>query len=308
MPTRSLPEALIRAAVIPSAEGTDADLLSRFVATCDPQAFAELVRRHGPMVLGVCRRSLGDTPDADDAFQAVWLVLVRKARSVAPRNKVGNWLYGVAARTAAHVRGKSAKRRKQQELPDVPDPRQSDPDAAEIAAVVDAELSQLPDKYRTAVVLCELEARSLKDAADQLGVPLGTVASRLARGRALLAARLKARGFAAAALTGLLATAPAPVSARLNELALALLKTGSQEVPQRVSELARGVMSTMLAQKLKALGRVAGAVTLAVGAVVWAATPGAQPVQWAARADAQPGPPTPPQSGPPTVGEGNPFA
>src|SRR5262245_60521989 len=201
MPSRPLPEALIRAAVPLSAEGTDADLLGAFVAASDAAAFAELVRRHGPMVLGVCRRALGDTPDADDAFQAVWLVLVRKARSISPRGKVGNWLYGVAARTAAHSRAASGRRRaKQQELPDVPDPRRSDPDAADVAAAVDAELAQLPDKYRSAVVLCELEARSLKDAADQLGVPLGTVASRLARGRALLAERLKARGFAAAAL------------------------------------------------------------------------------------------------------------
>src|SRR4051812_20971992 len=109
MPSRSLPEALVRAALQSSAEGTDADLLGRFVAASDATAFAEIVRRHGPMVLGVCRRALGDTPDADDAFQAVWLVLVRKARSVSPRNKVGNWLYGVAARTAAHSRSKSAR-------------------------------------------------------------------------------------------------------------------------------------------------------------------------------------------------------
>src|SRR5262245_19282300 len=100
MPTRPLPEAIIRAAVQPLVEVTDADLLGRFIAARDAEAFADLVRRHGPMVFGVCRRALGDTPDADDAFQAVWLVLIQKARSVSPRAKVGNWLYGVAVRTA----------------------------------------------------------------------------------------------------------------------------------------------------------------------------------------------------------------
>jgi RNA polymerase sigma factor (sigma-70 family) len=278
MPSRPLPEALVRAAVQPSAEETDADLLGAFITDRDPRAFAELVRRHGPMVLGVCRRALGDTPDADDAFQAVWLVLVRKARSISPRGKVGNWLYGVAARTAAHARTASARRRaKHQELPDVPDARTSDPDATEVAAVVDAELANLPDKYRAAVVLCELEARSLQDAADELGVPLGTIASRLARGRALLAARLKARGFAASVLTAVLASATAPVSARLNELAVALLTIAPQEVARSVSELTRGVLSTMLAQKLKVIGQVAVALLLAGGAVVWAASADAQP-------------------------------
>lgn len=278
MPSRPLPDALVRAAVLPLAEGTDADLLGAFITASDPAAFAELVRRHGPMVLGVCRRALGDTPDADDAFQAVWLVLIRKARSISPRGKVGNWLYGVAARTAAHLRAKTTRRRVTQELPDVPDPRTPDPDAAEVVAAVDVELARLPDKYRAAVVLCELESRSLQDAADTLGVPLGTVASRLARGRALLAERLKARGFAASVLTAVLAGATAPVSARLNELAVALLTTGPQEVARSVSEVTHGVLATMLAEKLKAIGWVACVLAFAVGAVVWIASAGAQPM------------------------------
>ncbi|MBN9119230.1 MAG: sigma-70 family RNA polymerase sigma factor [Planctomycetes bacterium] len=302
MPSRPLPEALVRAAVQPSAEGADADLLGRFIATRDATAFAELVRRHGPMVLGVCRRALGNTPDADDAFQAVWLVLVRKAAGVSPRSAVGNWLYGVAIRTAAHARCVLTRRRTaRQELPDVPDPKPHDPDAREIAAVLDTELARLPDRYRAAVVLCELEGRSLKEVAEQLGVPVGTVASRLARGRALLAERLKARGFAASVLAGLLAGATAPVSARLNELAVALLAIGPQEVARPVSELVRGVLSIMLAEKLKALGRVVVAVALGIGATAWAA--------WAASAGAQPQPEVPPATpAPPVVGEGNPFA
>src|SRR5207253_11236646 len=135
-----LPGAVVRAAVRP-AEATDADLLDRFVRGRDAVAFEALVRRHGPMVLGVCRRALGDTPDADDAFQAVWLVLVRKARAVSPRGAVGNWLYGVATRTATHARCAIARRRNaQHELPEVADPKPHDPDASEFASVLDAEL------------------------------------------------------------------------------------------------------------------------------------------------------------------------
>ena len=120
MQGRPIPEALVRAAVLPPAQGTDAELLGRFVSARDPGAFGELVSRHGPMVLGVCRRALGNTPDADDAFQAVWLVLVRKAESVSPRGKVGHWLYGVAVRTATHARARNAKRHlHQRDLPDL---------------------------------------------------------------------------------------------------------------------------------------------------------------------------------------------
>ena len=303
MPSRQLPEVLIRAAVQPPAEGPDADLLGRFVTARDPTAFAELVRRHGPMVLGVCRRALGDTPDADDAFQAVWLVLVRKAPSVSPRGAVGNFLYGVATRTATHARCAITRRRNaQRELPDVPDPKPHDSDATEVASVLDAELAHLPDKYRAAVVLCELEGRSLKETADQLGVPVGTVASRLARGRAMLAERLKARGFAAALLAGVFASTTAPVSARLNELAVALLTAGPQEVARTVSELTRGVLSVMLTEKLKAAVRVVVAVALLTGAVAWVASAGAQPT---------PPPPAPrseaAKSDPPPPPEGNPL-
>lgn len=268
MPTRPLPEAIIRAAVQPLVEATDADLLGRFVATRDAEAFADLVRRHGSMVFGVCRRALGDTPDADDAFQAVWLVLIQKARSISPRGKVGNWLYGVAVRTATHLRTAIARRRKtQHELPDVPDPRTNDSDAGEVAWVADAELAKLPDKYRTVVVLCALESRSLNEVAQQLGVPVGTVASRLARGRALLATRLKARGIATSVL-GMLAVTATPVSARLNDRVVSLLTQGAQGVSRSVSELTHGVLNAMFVHKLKAVGLAGTLVTLAV--VAWA--------------------------------------
>ncbi|MBM3982699.1 MAG: sigma-70 family RNA polymerase sigma factor [Planctomycetes bacterium] len=273
---RPIPDILVRAASPP---GTDADLLGRFVTARDAGAFAELVSRHGPMVLGVCRRALGDTPDADDAFQAVWLVLVRKAETVSPRGKVGHWLYGVAVRTAAHARALNAKRiAARRELPDVPDPRPAVPGAGEEATVIDAELAKLPDKYRAAVVLCELEGRPLKDVAECLGVPLGTVASRLARGRALLAERLKARGFAASVAAALAAAGGRPVSARLVELALA--PVAGPGAPGTVSELARGVLHAMFTQKLFGAVRVAVAVALCAttaGLAAWGGGAGAQP-------------------------------
>ena len=194
MAGRLLPAAL-RAAAQP--DEPDADLLDRFVRGRDAEAFARLVRRHGPMVFGVCRRALGNTPDADDAFQSVWLVLVRRAHTLAT-GPVGCWLHGVAVRVAAHARSDVARRRTRRvELADVPDPR-GPSGSAELAAVVDAELTRLPEKFRAAVVLCELQECPLKDAAAALGVPVGTLASRLARGRDMLARRLKAKGFAPA--------------------------------------------------------------------------------------------------------------
>src|SRR5439155_10004413 len=177
---RPRPAILAHLASATAADEPDAELLGRFVRDRDPAAFASLVRRHGPMVFGVCRRALGDTPDAEDAFQAVWLVLVRKAGAVSPRGMVGNWLYGVAARTAAHARTRAARlRARREELPDLPDPRAAGPGAGEVADVVGGEIARLPDRYRAAVVLCELEGRPLKEAADVLGIPVGTVASRL---------------------------------------------------------------------------------------------------------------------------------
>jgi hypothetical protein len=173
---------------------------------------------------------------------------------------VGNWLYGVASRTALHLRSKRAHQRaKHQELPDVPDLRSSEGEANETASVIDAELAKLPDKYRAAVVLCELEGRSLKEVADELAVPVGTVASRLARGRAALARRLLSRGFAPSLLGGWLTTATAPVSARLSGEVLAMAGAGFA-ASRSVSELARGVISAMLAHKLKAAGRMLVAV------------------------------------------------
>src|SRR5262249_24518148 len=149
---------LRRAALRGDAGPSDAHLLDSFVIRRDEAAFEALVRRHGPMVLGVCRRILSDAHDAEDAFQAAFLVLVRKAASIQPRNLVGNWLYGVAYRTALEARGILTRRRtKERQVAEMPEPlttpSEAEPDAW---VVLDEELNRLPDKYRAPVVVCEL--------------------------------------------------------------------------------------------------------------------------------------------------------
>ncbi len=246
---------------------SDGDLLTRFLDLAD--AFAELVRRHAGMVRGVCRRTLGPTDDADDAFQATFLVFVRKARGVSPRNQVGNFLYGVAYRTAAHARSARAVRHaRHRELPDMPaaPPPAADPDQL---AALDEELARLPDAYRSAVVLCELEGLSLKDAAARTKVPAGTLASRLARGRRLLADRLTRRG-----LGGLLAAVAGSASASVPPKLLDQTIAGATAP---ATELAHGVLKVMLISKLKTLGKAAVGVLLAAGLLAATATGTAAP-------------------------------
>jgi RNA polymerase sigma factor (sigma-70 family) len=173
----------------------DADLLASFLSCRDENAFAALVRRHGPMVWGVCRRLLYNHHDAEDAFQATFLILLRKAASVRPRDLLANWLHGVAFRTALKAKTMASRRRqRERQLAE-----SSEPAVAErmddLAPLLDQELNRLPEKYRVAIVLCDLEGKTRKEAARQLRVPEGTVAGRLARARALLARRLKAQGL-----------------------------------------------------------------------------------------------------------------
>ena len=175
---------------------SDRELLERFIERRDEQAFETLVRLHGPLVLGVCRRIVGHHHDAEEAFQATFLVLARKAASVRPPEMVANWLYGVACRTALKLRTTIAQRRaKEVQVTVVPEPKapQTDP-WNDIAPLLDRELSRLPDKYRAAVVSCDLEGRSRRDAARQLGWPEGTLKVRLMQARAILARRLARQG------------------------------------------------------------------------------------------------------------------
>ena len=160
----------------------DEQLLERFIELSDEsahEAFAAILRRHGPMVFGVCHRVLRDAQEAEDAFQATFLVLARKASSVVPRQKVANWLYGVAYRTASEARIRAARRRAREERV-ATSVRIESPEEVihiELRAILDDELAALPARYRGPIVLCELEGLSRHEAAARLGVPEGTLSS-----------------------------------------------------------------------------------------------------------------------------------
>jgi RNA polymerase sigma factor (sigma-70 family) len=174
----------------------DSALLQRFLDCRDEAAFTALVARHGPMVYGVCRRLLDDTHAAEDAFQATFIVLARKARSIRPRGAVAAWLHGVARRVAR--KAQSARRRPTAALGDPVDPRPDPLDqltARELLAAVDEEIERLPSAYRLPILLCCLEGKSQEEAARQLGWTAGSVRGRLERGRARLHARLAMRGL-----------------------------------------------------------------------------------------------------------------
>jgi RNA polymerase sigma factor (sigma-70 family) len=175
---------------------SDGQLLDRFLERRDPSAFEMIVERFGPLVWGVCRRVLRDHHDAEDAFQVTFLVLARRAASVMPREKLGNWLYGVAFQTAMKARTTRAKRRVRER----PAEGMTEPEAIsvehadECLSRLDREIARLPEKYRLPVVLCELDGKTHRQAAEQLGWPVGTVSGRLSRARALLASRLSRPG------------------------------------------------------------------------------------------------------------------
>src|SRR5262249_14389748 len=150
--------------------------------------------RHAAMVWGVCRRLLHNHHDAEDAFQATFLVLVRKAADV-PRQAVANWLYGVARQTAVRLRAPGAKRgRRGTQEAEVAEPALEEVHGAELRGVLDEELGRLPDRYRGVILLCDLEGMTRREAARHLGIPEGSVASRLARARVMLAKQLAQRG------------------------------------------------------------------------------------------------------------------
>jgi RNA polymerase sigma factor (sigma-70 family) len=186
---------------MPKADSPDFGLLDRFLGQRDEAAFATLVRRHGPMVLGVCRRILGDAEDAEDAFQSTFLTLARKADSIRQQESVACWLYTVASRIARRVRERRVNRaRREQPLGDQPvfgtDPEPPDRLAGEeLGPVLQRAISRLPEQYRTAFILCHLEGKTNAEAARLLGCPRGTILSRVARAREHLRRSLGQRGL-----------------------------------------------------------------------------------------------------------------
>ncbi len=256
---------LRRAALLRDGAGlTDGQLLECFLHRHDEAAFEAIVRRHGPMVMGVCRRLLRHDQDAEDAFQATFLVLVRKAAAIASRELLANWLYGVAVNTARKARAAAAKRRgRERQVIDMPEPYAQPPDPwDDLQPLLDQELSRLPDKYRVPIVLCDLQGRTRKEAARQLGWPEGSLSSRLARGRVLLAKRLTRQGLGvsggalAMVLTERAASAVVPASVVVSTVqAATLVAAGSAAavglIPAQVIALTEGVLKTMLLTKLK---------------------------------------------------------
>jgi RNA polymerase sigma factor (sigma-70 family) len=250
----------------------DADLLGAFVRSRDPAAFEALVRRHGPMVLGVCRRILGHH-DAEDAFQATFLVLARRAAAVVPRERLASWLYGVAYRTALEGRRMAARRRaREAPLAESVQPTvDSGPTTADLSALLDRELSRLPDRLRLPVVLCDLEGRTRRQVARQLGIPDGTLSNRLATARRLLAKRLASRGVslpAAGLAVFLVRDGTSSVSGSLLT-ATVRAATVHPVASAAVSALTREVEKAMFLTKLKVLTTVVVAAALVAGAGVW---------------------------------------
>src|SRR5262245_31126122 len=263
---------------------SDGQLLESYIRSREEAAFAALVHRHGPMVWGVCCRLLQSHHDAEDAFQATFLVLVRKAASVRPRELVANWLYGVAHRTALKARATTARRRgREKQVMAVPEPaREQQQLWDDLRPLLDQELSRLPDKYRAVLVLCDLEGKTRKEAARHFHLPEGTVASRLATARAILAKRLARHGLpvSGGALAAVLAqngaSAGAPLSAASSTIQAASLFAAGQTaaagtISAKAVALAEGVLKTMLLTELKfATAVLVVAVVLGAGAAALA--------------------------------------
>jgi RNA polymerase sigma factor (sigma-70 family) len=243
---------------------SDGQLLDYYVAQRDEAAFTALVRRHGPMVLGVCQRLLHDPHEAEDAFQATFIVLLRKAGSIARRELLGNWLYGVAYRVALKMRGAATRRlartgQAEEDMATAATTRE--PGWDDLCPVLDEEVHRLPPKYRTAVVLCYLEGKTNEEAAQQLHCPVNTVKSRLARARDRLRQQLARRGipFSATGLAAILgqdagsAALPAPLVDSLGRTAAALAAgtAAAETLSPTVLTVVEGVLKTMALNKLK---------------------------------------------------------
>jgi C-terminal peptidase prc len=257
---RSVVHHLRRLAGDPSLAGAgDRELLERFAERQDEAAFATLVERYGPLVWGVCRRILRQTQDAEDTFQATFLVLARKAGSVGWRESVGGWLYEVAYRLASEARGKAARRRFHEDRARLAAraTTRSNPSAQELSDVLDEELQRLPAKIRSPMFLCYLEGRTTDQAARQLGCSLRTLHRRLADGRELLRLRLTRRGVALSSALLVLALQqdlwaalpPALFTATLSEAAA--FAAGVTGASARVALIAQGFLKGMLMTKIK---------------------------------------------------------
>ncbi|GBD36254.1 ECF RNA polymerase sigma factor SigW [bacterium HR36] len=253
--TGMLPYLLLQGSALPEwMARSDGELLAEYVQHGSELAFATLVRRHGPMVWNVCYRLLRHYHDAEDAFQATFLVLARRAAEVQPPEMLANWLYGVARHTAHKARHMAAKRKAQESAqPSVSGAGRSPETTDDLVDALYEELAHLPSKFRTVVVLCDLEGQTRKEAARQLRVPEGTVAGWLARARKMLSRRLAKRGLvlsgaSVAALLGQSATA-APYPTMFHTVrAAAQLQAGqalAETVSAKVAVLVNAVLRSL---------------------------------------------------------------
>jgi RNA polymerase sigma factor (sigma-70 family) len=264
----------------PAGTGSDAELLERFVAARDEAAFADLVGRHGPLVLGVCRRVLRNHHDAEDAFQATFLVLARKAPHIRKRDALGSWLYRVAYHLSVRLRASVERRQQAEQHP--PAPREAAGSDlvtwGELRLVLDEELARLPEKYRAPLLLCCLSGLTRDEAAERLGWTLGSLKMRLERGRELLRSRLVSRGLAVSALLLALLMAqqaaaspvPAVLAAKTAKASL-LFSAGKTAALSAQAVRLAGLGMSAGAGKAKLLGAAAvllGILGVAVGSLV----------------------------------------
>ena len=257
----------------PAADLSDRQLLERFLHARDEASFAVLVERHGRLVMGVCRRALRNLHDSEDAFQATFLVLVRKAGSISKRESVGSWLHGVAYRVATRSRSKNAFRRvreEQVERPPAPD-LLDEVIRRDLRAVLDEEVLRLPTRCRVPFILCYMEGKTNEEAARLLGCPKGTILSRLARAREILRGRLTRRGLAVSAtlVTTMLSqtdlsasVASLLIEATVKSAVTVLTPTAATGVVSaKVMSLMEGALRAMWLSKVIAAGMIVLAVS-----------------------------------------------
>ena len=270
---------------------SDAELLRRFVSKRDETAFAVLMHRHSSMVLGVCRRVVAQAQDAEDACQAAFLILARKAHSIRKTEVLGSWLHGVAYRVSLRLKSKAARQPRSNSS--LGDPAQGDTASAvtwqEAMQVLDEELDRLPATYRSPLILCYLEGQTMDEGAKELGWTLGAFRGRLERARDMLRKRLTRRGieipvvlFGVGLSSSLASAAATPTLTAATVQAAILMANGQTAIAELISAKVCAIVEGMMLTKLKSAGVVI-AVVLAAGASLGLGftihTPGEPPAQ-----------------------------
>jgi RNA polymerase sigma factor (sigma-70 family) len=254
---------------------SDEQLLNRFIAERDEAAFAALVRRHGPMVQGVCSRILRNSHDSEDAFQATFLALVQKARFVANRQALASWLYTVAYRSALEVQIRNTRRQSRERRVAMRRPETKSPDPQDWRPVLDRELNGLPEKYRAPIILCDLNGLSRREAARQLHLAEGTLSSRLATGRRMLAERLSRHGVAlsggalALSLSEASASVPPSLIGLTTKSALLVAAGQTAAISARIALIMKGAAQAMFLAKLKPVIATVMALVLGTGTLTY---------------------------------------